>query len=147
MSTQMKERQMQTIKIISLILLGIILVSCGLAKGKPAAEKAIAHFHDLYNKGKLEDIWKEADPAFRTAATRQKYDDLMTVVQRKLGKASSTVNSSWNVSTFNLKTTVHMTQQTTFEKGQGTESFTFALDGTNAVLVGYNIHSMDLITK
>jgi hypothetical protein len=40
-----------------------------------------------------------------------------------------------------------MTQQTVFEHGQGTESFTFALAGTNAVLVAYNIQSMDLITK
>ncbi|MGH7972148.1 MAG: hypothetical protein ACREIC_25825 [Limisphaerales bacterium] len=40
-----------------------------------------------------------------------------------------------------------MSQKTLFEKGEGTESFTFALDGTNAVLVGYNIQSMDLITK
>ena len=30
---------------------------------------------------------------------------------------------------------------------QGTESFAFTLNGTNAVLAGYNIQSMDLITK
>jgi len=40
-----------------------------------------------------------------------------------------------------------MTQKTVFENGQSTESFTFAIDGTNAVLLGYNIQSMDLITK
>jgi outer membrane lipopolysaccharide assembly protein LptE/RlpB len=139
---------MKTLKAISLILCGVILVGCGgFTKGKPAAEKAIAHFHDLYNQGKLDAIWKEADPAFRSAASRQKYDEFMAAVQRKLGKVSSTVNNTWNVSATNLKTTVYMTQQTTFEKGQGTESFTFALDGTNAVLAGYNIQSMDLITK
>jgi hypothetical protein len=51
------------------------------------------------------------------------------------------------VNSFNLETTVYMTQNTVFEHGQGTESFTFAMDGTNAILFGYNIQSMDLITK
>jgi hypothetical protein len=127
---------------------GIVLAGCGgFTKGKPAAEKAIAHFHDLFNEGKLDEIWKEADPAFRKASTRQKHDDLMNAVERKLGKVSSTATKTWGVRSFNFKTTVSMSQQTVFEKGQGTESFTFALDGTNAVLIGYNIQSMDLITK
>jgi hypothetical protein len=124
------------------------LVGCGgFTKGKPAAEKAIARFHESYNQGKLDDIWKEADSKFRTASTKQKYDEFMGAVRRKLGKVTSTSNTGWNVKSFNLKTSVFMTQKTVFENGQGSESFTFAIDGTNAVLVGYNIQSMDLITK
>ena len=124
------------------------LVGCGgFVKGKPAAERAIAQFHDSFSQGKLEDIWNGADPQFRTASTRQKYDDFMGAVQRKLGKVTSTSNTGWNIKTFNFKTTVYMVQETAFEKGQGTESFTFGINGTNAVLVGYNIQSMDLIIK
>jgi len=139
---------MKTLKITFLLFCAGALFGCGgFTKCKPAAEKAVAKFHELYNGGRLEDIWKEADPQFRTAATRQKFDDLMGAVQRKLGKVASTSNGGWNFRTFNFKTTVFMTQQTVFERGQGTESFTFGIDGTNAVLVGYNIQSMDLITK
>jgi hypothetical protein len=124
------------------------LVGCGgLSKGKAAAEKSIAQFHALYDQGKFDDIWKDADPQFRAASTRQKYDEFMGAVQRKLGKVKSTSNTGWNVRSFNFKTTVIMAQPTVFENGQGTESFTFVVDGTNAVLVGYNIQSMDLITK
>ena len=47
----------------------------------------------------------------------------------------------------NFKSTARLTQKTVFEHGEGTESFTFALDGTNAVLQTYNIQSMDLIVK
>ena len=132
---------------LTILTAGLLLGCGGMTKGKPASEKAIVHFHDLYNQGKLDDIWKESDQKFRTASTKQKYDDFMGAVQRKLGKVTATSNTGWNVQTFNLKTTVYMTQQTIFENGQGTESFTFAIDGTNAVLVGYNIQSMDLITK
>jgi len=135
-------------KIALVIFSAMALVGCGgFTKGKPAAEKAIARFHDSYNQGKLDDIWKSADSTFRTASTQQKYDDFIGAVRRKLGKVTTTSNIGWNVRSFNLKTTVLMAQKTVFENGQGSESFTFAISGTNAVLVGYNIQSMDLITK
>jgi hypothetical protein len=128
--------------------LTMALAGCGeLTKGKPAAEKAISQFHQTYNQGKLEVIWKEADARFRTASTKENYDAFMGAIQRKLGKVTSTSNVGWNVKSFNLKTTVYMTQNPMFEHGQGTESFTFGIDGTNATLLGYNIQSMDLITK
>ncbi|MBN1256037.1 MAG: hypothetical protein JXA50_12240 [Deltaproteobacteria bacterium] len=71
----------------------------------------------------------------------------MNAVQRKLGKVTSTSNAGWRVNTFNFTTTVLMTQKTVFEQGEGTESFTFEMDGEKAVLVGWNIQSLDLITK
>jgi len=71
----------------------------------------------------------------------------MGAVQRKLGKVTSTSNAGWTVNSYNLTTTVLMTQKTVFEKGEGTESITFEMDGEKAVLLGYNIQSMDLITK
>ena len=139
---------MKTLKISLVLLFATALFGCGgFTNGKPAAEKAVAHFHDLYNQGKLQDIWNQADPKFRSASTQPKYDDFMGAVQRKLGKVTSTSNTGWRVQSFNLKTMVFMSQKTIFENGEGAESFTFTLDGTNALLVGYNIQSMDLITK
>jgi hypothetical protein len=126
----------------------LLLTGCeGLTKGKAASEAAIDHFHKLYSKGKLDDIWKEAHPKFRTASKKDKYDEFMGAVQRKLGKVTSTSNAGWTVNSYNLTTTVLMTQKTVFENGEGTESFTFEMDGKKAVLLGYNIQSMDLITK
>ncbi len=128
--------------------LAAVLVGCGgITHGKPAAEKAIARFHELYNQGKLDVIWNEADPAFRTAASKQEYAEFMAAVQRKLGKVASSANAAWRVQTLNLQTKVQMRQNTAFENGQDTESFTFTLDGTNAVLVGYNLQSRELITR
>ncbi len=144
----MKGKALKALKITVAIFAATVLVGCGgFTKGKATSETAIAHFQELYNQGKLEGIWNEADPRFRAASTRQKYDEFLGAVLRKLGKVVSTSNAGWNVKSFNLKTTVSMTQNTIFEYGQGTESFTFAVDGTNAVLLGYNIQSMDLITK
>ena len=124
------------------------MVGCGgLTKGKGASEASIDHFHQQYSDGKLDDIWKEAHAKFRSASKKEKYDEFMSAVLRKLGKVTSTSNAGWKVNTYNLTTTVLMTQKTVFEKGEGMESFTFEMDGDKAVLVGYNIQSMDLITK
>lgn len=131
-----------------MMVLAAALIGCGgLTEGKATGEKGISKFHMLYNDGKLDEIWKDADTAFRAASTKPKYDEFLGAVQRKLGKVTSTVNSGWRVNSFNLQTIVLMTQNTVFEHGQGTESFTFQVKGTNAVLLGYNIQSMDLITK
>ena len=135
-------------RIVPIVLLATFLVGCsGLTEGKASSEKAIAHFHELYNHGNLDQIWKDATPAFRDSSPRAKYDELFGAFQRKLGNVVSTSNTGWNVQSFNLSTTVSMTQDTMFEHGQGTESFTFTMDGANALLVGYNIQSTDLITK
>ena len=139
---------MTGLKVISVMLTAAVLFGCqGLTEGKESSENAIAHFQELYNQGNIEQIWKDADPEFRNAAPRANFDDLLGAEQRKLGKVVSTSNTGWNVRSFNLVTNVFMTQDTIFEHGKGTESFTFKMDGKNAVLLGYNIQSMDLITK
>jgi hypothetical protein len=137
---------MKALRII--VLLAVVVTGCGkFTEGKATGERAIAHFHDLYNQGKIDDIWSEADSQFRNASPKMKYEEFMGAVQRKLGKVTSCSNVTWRVQSFNMKTSVLMKQQTVFENGKGTESFNFGLDGTNAVLLGYNLQSMDLITK
>ncbi len=139
---------MKALKLALVPLLALLVTGCGvIKKDKSAAENAIAQFHQLFNHGGLEPIWQGADPAFRTASTKQQYDNLMAAVLRKLGRVTSTANTGWNLQSFNLKTTIHMGQHTTFEHGQGDETFTFLIHGTNAVLLGYNIQSMDLVTQ
>ena len=138
---------MKTLKA-AVILVATALSGCqGLTEGKASSEKAIAHYHALYNMGNLEQIWRESDAEFRNASPRTNFDELLGAERRKLGNVVSTSNSGWNVQSFNLKTRVSMTQDTVFEHGKGTEAFTFKIDGTNALLVGYNIQSLDLMTK
>lgn len=126
----------------------VTVVGCGgLVNGKGAAEDAIARFHASYNENKLDEIWQNASPKFRDALSKKKYDEFIGAVRRKLGKVKSSSSAGWNVRSINGNTTAVMTQKTIFENGKGTEKFTFAVDGDDAVLVGYNIQSMDLIAK
>jgi hypothetical protein len=139
-------------KAISLFLILCITVigsaGCGgMFKGKKAAEQGVAEFHRLYNDGRFSEIYSTGHSKFRTATTEKQFLDLVSAVQRKLGKVTQTVNAGFNVRTFNLTTTVVLTQTTTFEKGTGTETFTFQMDNDKAVLVGWNINSADLIVQ
>ena len=127
--------------------MALLVTGCGLTKGKAIAETGIAHFHQLYNEEKYNDIWSEADTKYQSGITKDKSEEIMSAVQRKLGKVTSSSNTRWNVNTFNLTTTVMMAQKTVFEKGEGSESFTFVIKGEKAILVKYEIQSVDLIIK
>jgi hypothetical protein len=125
-----------------------LLSACrGVVDAKPQAEAAIVRFHQLYNDGKSEQIWSEAGDKFRQASPKDKYDLFMGALQRKLGKVKSSENAGWRVGTFNMKTSVMMSQKTTFEQGDGTESFAFEIAEGSVTLVGYNVQSMELVTK
>lgn len=116
-------------------------------KGKQAAEQSVADFHKLYNEGKLADIYAASHAKLKRASKEKDFLDFVGAVQRKLGKVTQTSNAGFNVRTFNLTTTVVLSQNTSFESGAGTETFTFEMTDEKAVLVGYNINSKDLILK
>ena len=126
----------------------LALGACGrLSEAKATGEKAVASFHAAYNRGEIGDIWKNADPRFQAAATKTKFEDLLEALQRKLGPVVSTSNNTWQVQSYNLNTSILLSQTTMFEHGQGTEAFVFALHGTNATLLKYDIDSTDLLRK
>ena len=119
----------------------------GMFKGKAAAEQGVADFHKLYNDGKLAEIYAAGDSKLKGATTQKEFLEFLGAVQRKLGKVTQSSEAGFNVRTFNMTTSVTLSQNTTFEQGAGTEVFTFQMDGDKAILVGYKINSKDLILK
>jgi hypothetical protein len=139
---------MKAILLTLVLSVGVIVSGCGgMFKGKKAAEQSVADFHKQYNDGKHAEIYFAGHSKFKTAASQKQFLEVMSAVQRKLGKVTQTANAGFNVRTFNLTTTVVLNQNTTFEQGTGTEVFTFQMDGDKAILVGYNINSKELILK
>jgi hypothetical protein len=132
------------------VVLGIALVASGcggMFRGKKAAEQSVADFHKLYNERNLTEIYATAHFKLKSATKEPEFLDFIGAVQRKLGKVTQTSNTGFNVRTFNFKTTVVLTQSTTFEEGTGIETFTFEMDHDRAILLGYNINSKELILK
>lgn len=139
---------MKTLSLFLTLSIALFVTGCGkMFAGKAAAEQGVADFHKLYNEGKLTEIYSTGHSKLKAATTEKQFMDFMGAVQRKLGKVTQTANIGFNVRTMNFTTTVVLTQNTTFEQGTGTETFTFQMEGDKAVPVGYNINSKDLILK
>jgi hypothetical protein len=134
----------------SLLLLAVCaaLTGCGdTIHGKAIAEPQVAVFHQRLDGKRFEEIYTEASDEFRAAAPKDKVFGLFSAIERKLGAVKSSSNVNWNVSSFNLATQVVLVQNTEFEHGKATETFTFHVSGAKAVLVGYNINSLDMLTN
>ena len=138
-------------KLPALLLLFAVALSTGgcggMIKGKKAADQSVALFHQLYNEGKLKEIYDSSHSKLKAATPEKEFIDFLSVVQRKLGKVTKTANAGFNVGTFNFTTNVVLNQNTSFEQGTATEIFSFEMNGDKAILVAYNINSKDLILK
>lgn len=142
MKLEIKAPIMKTSLALILASTALLIVGCGgIIKGKAASEAAVTRFHQLYDEGKFDSIWKEAHPQFRSSSTKAKFDASMKENLRKLGKVKSSTTNGLQVKSVNFKTTVIMTRKTVFERGEGAETFTFEMDGGKAVLCGYKIQS------
>jgi hypothetical protein len=134
--------------LLPLLLLFVVCFACkSYTEGKPAAEKAIIEFHSMLDDGRFEEIYDRADKALQESASREQMLKILNAVHTKLGKVKGASEQSWHIGNFNLTTTVTIVEETTFENGKGTETFTYVIDGNEARLAGYYINSSDLITN
>ena len=128
--------------------LSILLPSCGdMTKGKALADAAVTDFHRQFNEGKFSALYKAADPGLKAASPEADFLKLLEAVDRKLGKHLKSTETGWQVKTFNTTTTAVLTEQSEFEHGTGTETFTYVISGGSGALKAYFINSTDMITK
>jgi hypothetical protein len=124
------------------------LTSCkDMTKAKGLADTAILDFHKLFNEQKFKELYSAGHADFKAAATESDFLKLLEAVHRKLGKQVKSTEAGWRVSTFNMKTSVVVTQNTEFDHGKGIETFTYAVSGPSCTLKGYHIDSQDMMTK
>jgi len=135
------------IRSISMAVFCLTLGGCGAVKGKQLAEDAIKVFHEQLDKGDFNTMYSAAHADLKAASSEKEFIALLEAVHRKLGIVKNSESAGWNVNSFNLKTNVVLTCKTKFADGDATETFTYRVEGDKAVLVGYNISSMALITK
>ena len=139
---------MKIYSLFTVFIFSFLFAGCGdMIKGKGEAEKKIPEFHALFNEEKFDEIYDSADPEFQKTASKEKFREFISAIHRKLGKVASTTNQGWKINNFNLKTYVNMQQETTYESGKATETFTYMMEDGKPVLHGYHISSADLIIK
>lgn len=138
--------------VVNVLLIVSLLLIAGLGcktmtEGKPAAEKAVTRFHQMLAEEKYTEIYRESSQMMKDATSEEDMIKIFKVVNSKLGKVTSTTTQTWKVGNFNLTSTVQLLQSTQFEKGKGTETFLFEIEGTEAKLAGYHVNSMDLFSE
>lgn len=130
-----------------LTLLSVVLCTgCGgMAKSKQAAEQEIVKFHAFYDQEKFAEIYFDSHAKFKETRKEKQFLKTMSAVYRRLGTVSKTTSTRVDIRTSNRTTIVVLTQETTFERGGGTEVFAFQIDGSRANLIDYSIHPDVLI--
>lgn len=110
-----------------------------------ASEKAIAAFHADANTGNFDDIYFESGDEMQNTADIADFEEFLTVVQKKLGKAGKSTQEGWRINYVNGMSMTVLNMKTIYEKGEAMETFTFKSSPKGPVLVGYNIQSNALI--
>lgn len=125
----------------------LVASACALAEGKDVAEKAMDQFHQQFNGEQYGDIYAGADAQFKRATTEAALTQLLQAVRRKIGMFKQARQTNFNIVSGTNGTTVTMVYASEFTQGNATEQFLYAIVGSKAVLVGYNINGPDLILK
>lgn len=119
--------------------------------GKEAVQQsesnAVPRLHELYDAENFDRIYADAHEKFRETTPKADYDKFMASVRRKLGRVKSTKREGWNVNVGTGGTRVVLTYTTEFERGKGTETFTFLNAGGHPKLLGYHINSNTLVVN
>jgi len=136
-------------RIFSLALAATALLfnSCGAVKGREAADKAVALFHQQLDRGEFKPIYDATHSDFKGATSEKDFIALLDAVHRKLGLVQSSERDGWTVNAANFKVNVSLRYKTKFAEGDAFETFTYRVEGEKALLLGYNINSQTLITK
>lgn len=127
--------------------IAISVIACGWGDGQPAAEQAIKQFHTMLDDERYAEIYAGSDPKLKEVATEKELLELLQAIHIKLGKVTATKNSGGRLNKFLTETQIVMVQETEFERGKATETFTFIYADKKASLAGYHVNSNDLILK
>ena len=133
--------------IATLIALTLLLCACSPTLSTADSEATVGKFHQQFAASSFEEIYDNASPELKDATSKEKFVSFMTMARRKLGTVQSTKQSGWHVTDSKMGDFIDLTYSTTFEHGQGIESFRFRTDHGPPQLIGYKIDSRDLVTN
>lgn len=118
-----------------------------MTKGKGLADASIVDFHRQFNDKKFKDIYNAAHADLKAAGTEADFLKLLEEVHQKLGKHVKSTEAGWGMNTFNMKTSVAITQNSDFEQGKAVEQFTYVVSAGACTLQSYYINPQGMMTK
>ncbi len=120
----------------------LFLAACNPVANFEEGEKKVDLWQEAYDQQANDKLWAMTGSEFRKVTTREQFDDLLKVINGRLGLIQSTERTGFNVnSNLGAPTTTVISMQTVFEQGEGTEVFTFHGKGEDMKLVGWQVNS------
>jgi hypothetical protein len=133
--------------LVAALLAAIALAGCSPMKDVPAAETAIAVFHQNLNNQAFDAIYVGAGPELGRRTSQADFVRLLSAINRKLGNFQSGSANGWNDNVTPGGHYLTISYAAKYERGAADENFVYRLDGARPLLVGYHINSMALITN
>ena len=129
-------------------ILALALSGCALMKAMQAdmvlMDQSVAEFHQALDAGNPAAIVARAQISGNGGADLAA---LLTAARNKLGRIKSSSRNGFNDQSDNGAHRMSAAYHTIFERGEGTESFTFTVNSGVATLIGYRLDSTPPITN
>jgi hypothetical protein len=133
-----------------LIILAIVVAAAGfgiyklvntLSKASDLGDAAVADYHAEYNANRAATIRAASAPAFQKEVTAEEWNNLHAMLHGKLGAWVSGHSTGVSVETNNGNDTLHVKYSSKFEKGEASEEFIFDYNGSDPLLLHYEVKS------
>jgi hypothetical protein len=129
------------------LLFAVALTGCGLKRNTKAAEAEVDRFHQHWNAGEFQAIYDAAHANFRSSQPADQMAATLERVKRNYGAFKSAVRRSWGFSTDNGVSDVKLKYDSVYENGTAVEAFVYRMSGEKALLVSYDIMSLETAKK
>ena len=118
------------------------LSGCGLKKDTKAAEAEIDRFHQHWNADEFKAIYDEAHANFRNKSVEE-IVATFTRVKAVYGQFKSATKRSWGFNADKGVTDVKLKYDSAYDRGSAVEAFIYRMTGGKAMLVSYEIMSLE----
>ena len=125
----------------------VLTTGCGTTELRQKAEATVIEFHQRLNEARFVEIYSNATAAFQASGPQADFEAILGGVRRKLGTFKNAQLRQWRVTKATNGTFVELQYESQFDEDIALEAFTFLILNDEAVLQGYNINSITLVTK
>lgn len=129
--------------LLTILLLGYFMWQCG--SGMIAAARfsddSVRHFHAQLDAESYGDIVRDSDEAFQNSESTENLIKFLGAVHSKLGASRGFSRTNLNVNATTNGTFIRVVYQSTFDRGDAVETFTWRKLNSRLKLVAYDVRS------
>lgn len=123
------------------VMSALSLSACNPAANLEEASNQIDRYQHHFSSEEVDDMYDMTSAEFRRAASREDFDEFAKVITERLGPIETSERIAFNLNTTPAGTATVVTMQTQFEKGEGTEVYTFIGSGAEMRVQGWTVNS------